>query len=183
MTSFWCVNHLSLQTLFVRPLLLLAAFSSWVGAALADPPASHVLNLRSQTETEPGSGRYHRRIQPTVWKSEQTAIIVCDMWDSHHCVNAVRRVGELSPRMNELLNKMRSQGATIIHAPAVAPRRMLPHRLASGLNRSSRLVTFRATSPSGATKSPANQLALIRWISRPVVKTMIWSNTRSGLPR
>ena len=40
------------------------------------------------------------------------------MWDSHHCLNAVRRVGELSPRMNAMLTKWRDQGATIIHAPS-----------------------------------------------------------------
>ena len=30
------------------------------------------------------------------------AIIVCDMWDSHHCLNAVRRCVEVAPRMNRV---------------------------------------------------------------------------------
>ncbi|MFO0883635.1 MAG: hypothetical protein U0894_05515 [Pirellulales bacterium] len=37
------------------------------------------------------------------WQTASTAIIVCDMWDSHHCLNAVRRETELAPRMNEVL--------------------------------------------------------------------------------
>ena len=48
------------------------------------------LNLRSQSETSKGSGRYHRLEHKESWDPEQTAIIVCDVWDYHHCLNAVR---------------------------------------------------------------------------------------------
>jgi nicotinamidase-related amidase/type 1 glutamine amidotransferase len=60
------------------------------------------------------------RIQevPETWSAGQTAIIVCDMWDSHHCLNAVRRAVEMAPRMNSVLEAARKQGATIIHAPS-----------------------------------------------------------------
>ena len=40
------------------------------------------------------------------------------MWDSHHCLNAVRRCVEIAPRMNEVLEKAREQGVLIIHAPS-----------------------------------------------------------------
>jgi nicotinamidase-related amidase len=40
------------------------------------------------------------------------------MWDSHHCPHAVQRVQELAPRMNQVLEKARSQGVLIIHAPS-----------------------------------------------------------------
>ncbi len=53
-----------------------------------------------------------------VWAPKQTAIIVCDMWDTHHCYNAVKRVEEIAPRMNEVLEKSRSLGVLIIHAPS-----------------------------------------------------------------
>ena len=56
--------------------------------------------------------------QKVLWEASETAVIVCDMWDLHHCKNAVGRVGELAPRMNEFLNKARSKGAFIIHAPS-----------------------------------------------------------------
>jgi len=52
------------------------------------------------------------------WPAKETAVIVCDMWDAHHCLNAVRRGQELTPRMNELLISAREKGAVIIHAPS-----------------------------------------------------------------
>jgi len=64
------------------------------------------------------------------WDPKRTAIIVCDMWDSHHCYNAVQRVGEIAPRMNQLLETARAQGALIIHAPSscMAPYKDHPGR-------------------------------------------------------
>lgn len=52
------------------------------------------------------------------WKPGQTALIVCDVWDAHHCLNAVRRVEEMAPRMNQVIKAARSQGMLIIHAPS-----------------------------------------------------------------
>src|SRR5262245_58829801 len=52
------------------------------------------------------------------WPAHKTAIVVCDMWDAHHCLNAVRREEEMVPRMNEVLEKARDQGVLIIHAPS-----------------------------------------------------------------
>src|SRR3954469_5940710 len=52
------------------------------------------------------------------WLPQQTAIVVCDMWDLHHCRNAVAREGEMAPRMNEVLEKARGQGVLIVHAPS-----------------------------------------------------------------
>jgi nicotinamidase-related amidase len=52
------------------------------------------------------------------WKPGQTALIVCDVWDSHHCLNAVRREEEMVPRMNQVVEKARSLGVLIIHAPS-----------------------------------------------------------------
>ncbi|MBI2803592.1 MAG: isochorismatase family protein [Planctomycetes bacterium] len=52
------------------------------------------------------------------WSPKQSAVIVVDMWDTHHCYNAVTRVVEMAPRMNKVLEKCRSMGMTIIHAPS-----------------------------------------------------------------
>jgi lysophospholipase L1-like esterase/nicotinamidase-related amidase len=52
------------------------------------------------------------------WLPGRTAIIVCDMWDLHHCKNAVIREGEMAPRMNEVIEKARGEGVFIIHAPS-----------------------------------------------------------------
>ncbi|HEY7315485.1 MAG TPA: isochorismatase family protein [Gemmataceae bacterium] len=84
----------------------------------ADDTSSLSLTLRKRVETKPGSGRFHTIAQPAKWDAKKTAIIVCDMWDSHHCLNAVRRVGEMAPRMNQVLTEARKRGTLIIHAPS-----------------------------------------------------------------
>jgi len=76
------------------------------------------LQLRYRQETSPGSGRHHTLVRSESWKPAETAVIVCDVWDSHHCLNAVRRVEELAPRLNEVLKRARQQQVTIIHAPS-----------------------------------------------------------------
>ena len=52
------------------------------------------------------------------WDFAHTAVIVCDVWDAHHCLNAVRRLEEFAPRMNDVLKAARQCGATIIHSPS-----------------------------------------------------------------
>jgi len=74
--------------------------------------------LQKRVETKPGSGEFRVTTTAEKWNPRQTAIIVCDMWDLHHCKNAVTREGELAPRMNDLLEKVRAQGVFIIHAPS-----------------------------------------------------------------
>ena len=84
--------------------LLLVLVSS--AAVAADGPLT-VLK-RSRVE-EPGTG-YVVKEAKEAWQPGQTAIIVCDMWDSHHCLNAVRRAVEMAPRMNEVLQAARGRG-------------------------------------------------------------------------
>ena len=52
------------------------------------------------------------------WQPEQTAIIVCDVWDYHHSQNVVERLEAFAPRLNQVLNEARRRGVTIIHAPS-----------------------------------------------------------------
>jgi nicotinamidase-related amidase/type 1 glutamine amidotransferase len=76
------------------------------------------LHARSRTETAPGTGRTHALTKPTTWAAAKTAVVVCDMWDKHWCPGATARVGEMAPRMNELLVAARKKGALIIHCPS-----------------------------------------------------------------
>ena len=77
--------------------------------SLKAEPFSFTLRERGQHATT------WRQVQ---WEPEKTAIIVCDMWDSHHSVTAVRRVNEFAPRLNKVLQKARARGAIIIHSPS-----------------------------------------------------------------
>lgn len=101
--------------MLVRTLCLLVA-SLAATAGLADQPLQ--LQLSYQQETGDGTGRFHRLERSEVWDPASTAIIVCDMWDSHHCYRAVQREKEFAPRLDSLLVEARRRGATIIHAPS-----------------------------------------------------------------
>ncbi len=81
----------------------------------ADPIQLH---LRHRTETAPNTGRFHTPIRDEQWDPAKTAVIVCDVWDYHHCYNAVQRLTEFGPRLNELVANARSRGMTIIHSPS-----------------------------------------------------------------
>ena len=87
------------------------------------------------------------------WQPENTAAIVCDMWDDHWCKPAARRTAELAVRVNEVVKALRRKGVFIIHAPSgtmehyegyPARRRALDApkaaNLPDGINRGGRLL-------------------------------------------
>ncbi|MBM81941.1 MAG: nicotinamidase [Planctomycetaceae bacterium] len=76
------------------------------------------LLTRSRAETKKESGRFHTLTKKQSWDAQKTAVIVCDMWDLHHCLNATRRGAEMAPRMNDILIEARKRGAIVIHAPS-----------------------------------------------------------------
>lgn len=90
------------------PFLIIALLFS--GPALAETALPLALQSRSST------GR--PVLVKEQWLPSRTAMIVCDMWDLHHCRNAVIREGEMAPRMNQVLEKARQAGVLIIHAPS-----------------------------------------------------------------
>ena len=74
------------------------------------------VKLRDRIESE--SGFVEIRDRAEKWDPAETAIIVCDMWDSHHCYNAVKRANEIAPSIDELIQKVRARGGTVIHSPS-----------------------------------------------------------------
>ena len=52
------------------------------------------------------------------WNTEQTAVIVCDMWDAHWCRGASLRVAELAPAVDHFISLAREMGLLIVHAPS-----------------------------------------------------------------
>jgi nicotinamidase-related amidase len=52
------------------------------------------------------------------WDVGQTAIIICDMWNTHTCASAAQRVAAMAPRMNAVVTSARGLGVMIIHAPS-----------------------------------------------------------------
>ncbi|MBB5032327.1 SGNH/GDSL hydrolase family protein [Prosthecobacter vanneervenii] len=92
----------------MKTLTLLLALS--VSCLAAETP----LSLTLQSRAPAGKAALVKE----QWLPSRTAIIVCDMWDLHHCKNAVTREVEMAPRMNEVLEKARKDGVLIIHAPS-----------------------------------------------------------------
>ena len=75
------------------------------------------LTLRSRVDAR-GLGTCRVIETPSNWQPARTAAIVCDVWDLHHCLNAVRREVDMAPRMDALLKALRARGVLIIHAPS-----------------------------------------------------------------
>lgn len=81
------------------------------------------LSLRSQSprigeQNSMSTATFQTELRNESWNGAETAVIICDMWDSHTSVNAVRRVNELAPRINSFVSRLREQGAIVIHAPS-----------------------------------------------------------------
>ena len=78
------------------------------------------LNLRHQVLSQTGDGRNRWQIieAPTVWGAQETALLLCDVWDRHHCRGAMIREQVMIPRMNQTVAAARGMGVLIVHAPS-----------------------------------------------------------------
>jgi hypothetical protein len=72
--------------------------------------------------------RHERQLVPTeqwvehdffgkVW-TDRTAILLCDLWDTHWCSHAARQIDFLSQKIEQTLNVARAGGIQIIHSPS-----------------------------------------------------------------
>ena len=76
--------------------------------AQSSGPAQVTIHKRLREQT--ADGNYALREKTEKWNPNQSAVIVCDMWDAHESLNAVRRLEEVAPRMNQVLESARSRG-------------------------------------------------------------------------
>jgi nicotinamidase-related amidase len=83
----------------------------------AEPITLHT-RTRALPEGGAGAGVPVISQKAVQWDPARTAVVVCDMWDKHHCPDATERVGEMAPRMNEVLKAARRKGMLIIHCPS-----------------------------------------------------------------
>jgi nicotinamidase-related amidase len=93
-----------------------------LAAAAASPNRPKVpgtLSLRARRrEQQPGGSEARVTEQTLRWEVAQTAIIICDMWDTHTCLTAAQRVAAMAPRTNQVVSAARNLGVMIIHAPS-----------------------------------------------------------------
>lgn len=77
------------------------------------PKVPGTLELHARTRTR---DRVSERVGR--WEVAQTAIIICDMWDTHTCASSAQRVAAMAPGMNGVLTAARGLGVMIIHSPS-----------------------------------------------------------------
>ena len=77
------------------------------------------LNLRHQELVrENGYAMWNPITTKVSWAPKRTALVLCDIWDSHWCRGAVERLNAMTPQMNEVALACRSNGVLIVHAPS-----------------------------------------------------------------
>ena len=97
--------------------------------AWAQPPSSSSGSVatKSTTLTIPLRKRVADESDDQPWREvhfdqelvpQETAILICDMWDKHWCKGATRRCGELAEKMAPVIELARERGIHIIHAPS-----------------------------------------------------------------
>jgi len=78
------------------------------------------LNLRGQV-LERDEGGYNQWRVVTRRESlagEETALLICDVWNGHRCKGAVERMEAMVPRMDEVAKAARAKGVLIVHSPS-----------------------------------------------------------------
>lgn len=83
--------------------------------SFADPLT---MTARYRVANSADTGGSEVREKSLSWEPKETAIVICDMWDKHWCASATRRVGEMAPRMNEIVSQARAKGVFVIHCPS-----------------------------------------------------------------
>lgn len=70
------------------------------------------------TTDDKGYNTWKSETIPRTIPADQSAIIICDMWDRHWARGAAERVAEIAPYMNEVVDMARNRGVQIVHAPS-----------------------------------------------------------------
>lgn len=87
-------------------------------APFIDAAEPFIVHTTRQSPNAAQANAFDSKTTKETWPGDKTAVIICDMWDSHTCYGAVQRAQEIAPRINELVIESRRRGATIIHAPS-----------------------------------------------------------------
>ena len=78
------------------------------------------LNLRRQRlgSDTAGCAMWETITESRTIPADQTALVLCDVWDRHWCRGADERLAMLLPRMNRVARVLRESGSLIVHAPS-----------------------------------------------------------------
>ena len=99
-------------------LFLLQCIVLSVSAQTKLAPKTFRISMEKRVPSDSIKGEMYIANDIQEWNSNETAIIICDMWDKHWCKGATERVAELAPVINDVITVARNKGALIVHAPS-----------------------------------------------------------------
>jgi nicotinamidase-related amidase len=110
-----------MKNIIGKCMMVITPFLLWAEPAAAKnvkaaTPLRISIQQRIPSNLEEGAWIVANRIEN--WNPDETAIIICDMWDKHWCNDATARVAEMAPVMNEVISTAREKGVKIVHAPS-----------------------------------------------------------------
>src|SRR5690349_280860 len=76
------------------------------------------ISLRSRVQPFKATNEWQEVTIERMIEPQRTALVLCDMWDHHWCKGAENRVGKLAGKMVPVIERLRSHGVLIIHAPS-----------------------------------------------------------------
>src|SRR5688500_12154178 len=76
------------------------------------------LNLRTRVQPFKAVDDWEEVFLLREFAPERTALLLCDVWDTHHCKSAARRCDALAPKINETAEALRARGVFVVHAPS-----------------------------------------------------------------
>jgi nicotinamidase-related amidase/type 1 glutamine amidotransferase len=104
--------------LFVFLMLIFSCGSLIVNAQKNENIQMIRMSLQKRIPSDSVKGDYTLMNEIQEWNPNETAIIICDMWDKHWCKGASERVAEMAPFMNNVVTIAREKGVLIVHAPS-----------------------------------------------------------------
>lgn len=97
--------------------ILLGAALAVLASKAANNTTLH-LTLRTRTEPFKGTADWREVAVQQSLPTAATALILCDLWDTHWCQGAAARVDLLAPKVAPVVDLARERGILIIHAPS-----------------------------------------------------------------
>jgi type 1 glutamine amidotransferase/nicotinamidase-related amidase len=108
----------NLLFLYAIGLLLLTPYASEAQDIKKVNTEKIKVSLEKRISSDPDTESFIIINEIQEWNPEETAVIICDMWDEHWCKGAAARVAEMAPFMNNVVSIVREKGILIVHAPS-----------------------------------------------------------------
>ena len=99
-------------------LMIITLHTTMMYAQKTDILPKMKISLQKMVPSAPDTGKLVRENDIQNWNPNETAIIICDMWDKHWCKGATERVAEMAPFVNNVVTLAREKGVFIVHAPS-----------------------------------------------------------------